>query len=173
MNIVKRTFIICGCLAALALGSNRVMAQGGGGGGFDPSRFRQMRVDRAQEQLEITNNEEWKAIEPLVGKVVDAQFSMMAGRFGGGRGGRNRGGDNNNGDQPRRPRFGGEPSAAQTALQEAIDNKAPDAELKAKTAAVRTELKAKEDALKAAEDDLRGVLTVRQEAIAVADGLLR
>jgi hypothetical protein len=178
MNIFKKSIILGGCVAALTLGmGNHLMAQGRN---FDPAQFRQDRIDRAQEQLEITNNEEWKAIAPLVGKVIDAERDVMAMRVGGmfgGRGGR-RGGENanNNGGEQQRPRrnnFFGEPSAAVTALRDAIDAKAPESELKAKLAAVRAETKAKEAALDAAQEDLRSVLTVRQEAIAVSDGLLK
>jgi len=100
MNILKRSFIVGGCAAALVLfTSHQVMAQGRN---FDPAQMRQDRIDRAQEQLEITNNEEWKAVQPLVAKVVDAQRDVMGMRMGGmfGRGGR-RGGDNANADQQR------------------------------------------------------------------------
>ena len=67
----------------------------------------------------------------------------------------------------------GEPSATVTALRKAIDDKAPAAEIKTKLAAVRAETKAKEAKLDAAQEELRGVLTSRQEAIAVANGLLK
>jgi hypothetical protein len=176
MNVLKRSIILGGCVAALTLGAgNHLMAQ------RDPAQFRQDRLDRAHDQLEVTNNEEWKAIEPLVGKVIDAEREVMTSRvggmFGGFRGGR-RGGDSNNangGDQqrPRRNNFFGEPSAAVTALQKAIDDKAPVAELKTKLAAVRAETRAKEAKLDAAQEELRGVLSARQEAIAVANGLLK
>jgi hypothetical protein len=178
MNIFKKSIILGCCVAALTLAAgNHLMAQGRN---FDPAQFRQDRIDRAHDQLEITNDEDWKAIAPLVGKVIDAErdvFAMRAGgMFGGGRGNR-RGGDNANanGDQPRprRNNFFGEPSAAATALKDAIDAKAPTAELKAKLAAVRAETKDKEAKLDAAQEDLRGVLTTRQEAIAVSAGLLK
>lgn len=173
MNILKRSFIVGGCAAALVLfTSHQVMAQGRN---FDPAQMRQDRIDRAQEQLEITNNEEWKAVQPLVAKVVDAQRDVMGMRMGGmfGRGGR-RGGDNANADQqrPRRNPFG-EASPSATALREAIEAKAPAKDLQAKLAAVRAETKVKEDKLAAAEKDLRDVLTARQEAIAVSSGLIR
>ena len=139
-----------------------------------------MRLDRAHEQLEITNDVEWKAIEPLVGKVIDAERDVMGMRMGGmfgGRGGRRGRDDNaNGGARPAAPapeNFFGEPSPAVTALQEAIEAKAPAAELKAKLAAVRAETKDKEAKLEAAQEELRGVLTARQEAIAVANGLLK
>ncbi len=178
MNVMKRSIILGGCVAALTLcAGNHLMAQGRN---FDPAQFKQMRLDRAHEQLEITNDVEWKAIEPMVGKIIDAErdvMSMRAGGMFGGRGPR-RGGDNNtNGgadqQRPRRNNFFGEPSPAVTALQKAIEDKAPAADLKAKLAAVRAETKDKEARLEAAQEELRGVLTARQEAIAVANGLLK
>jgi len=45
--------------------------------------------------------------------------------------------------------------------------------LKTKLAAVREETKEKEAKLAAAQEELRGVLTSRQEAIAVVNGLLK
>jgi hypothetical protein len=180
MNVLKKSILLGGCVAALTLcAGNHLMAQG-----RDPAQFRQDFLDRTHDQLEVTNNEEWKAIEPLVNKVMDAQRDVMGMRMGGmggmfgGRGGR-RGGENNNanggGDQqrPRRPNFFGEPSATVTALRKAIDDKAPAAEIKTKLAAVRAETKAKEARLDAAQEELRSVLTARQEAIAVANGLLK
>lgn len=178
MNVLKKSILLGGCVAALTLcAGNHLMAQG-----RDPAQFRQDFLDRTHDQLEITNDVEWKAIEPLVSKVMDAQRDVMGmrmgGMFGGGRGGR-RGGENNNanggGDQqrPRRNNMFGEPSATVTALRKAIDDKAPAAEIKTKLAAVRAETKAKEAKLDAAQEELRGVLTSRQEAIAVANGLLK
>ena len=179
MNVLKKSILLGGCVAALTLcAGNHLMAQG-----RDPAQFRQDFLDRTHDQLEITNDVEWKAIEPMVNKVMDAQRDVMGMRMGGmggmfgGRGPR-RGGDanaNGGGDQqrPRRNNFFGEPSASVTALRKAIDDKAPAAEIKTKLAAVRAETKAKEARLEAAQEELRGVLTVRQEAIAVANGLLR
>ena len=177
MNLLKKSILLGGCVAALTLcAGNQLMAQGRN---FDPAQFKQMRLDRAHEQLEITNDTEWTAISPLVGKVIDAERDVMAMRMGGmfGRGGR-RGGNNadaNATDQqrPRRNNMFGEPSAAATALQKAIEDKAPVADLKAKLAAVRAETKDKEAKLDAAQEELRGVLSARQEAIAVANGLLK
>lgn len=177
MNVLKRSLLIGGCIAAFTLcASTSLLAQRGN---FDPTQFRQMRLDRAREQLEIKDDSEWKAIEPIVGKVVDAQRDLMANRMSGfGRGMRrsSQGTDNNSSDtsgNQRRRSFFGEPSAAMAALQKAIDDKAPAAELKSKLAAVRAENKEREDKLAAAEEELKGVLSSRQEAIAVANGLLR
>jgi hypothetical protein len=57
-------------------------------------------------------------------------------------------------------------------LNKAIEGKAPAGELKSRLEAVRTARKKKEDALAQAQADLRRILSVRQEAIAVTMGLL-
>ena len=141
-------------------------------------------LENYKEALEVKDDAEWTALQPKVEKVMDARGEVMANTMRGfGRGGRNRrGGAGGNGDdqgtnntnQQRRPRGGpfGEPSAAVTALQKAIDDKAPTAEIKEKLKAVQEEAKVKEAALVAAQDDLRSVLTPRQEAIATLRGLL-
>jgi hypothetical protein len=182
MNVLKKSIILCGCVAAFTLGAGtNVMAQGRN---FDPAQMKQDRIDRTRDQLEIKDDTDWKAIEPLVGKVIDAQMEVMAMRVGGmfGRGGRTRrNADSTNStststsDQARQRRGGpfGEPSPSVTALRDAIEAKAPAAELKTKLDAVRAERKEKEAKLDAAEEELKGVLTARQEAIAVANGLLK
>ena len=57
--------------------------------------------------------------------------------------------------------------------QKAIDNNAPDAQVKAALEKYRAAQKAKEAALEKAQANLKSVLTPKQEAIAVADGLLK
>lgn len=142
-------------------------------------------MDNYKEALEVKDDTEWSALEPKVSKIVDARAEVMAstfrGAFGGGGRNRQRGGGgnaddqaNNNGGQQRRQRGGffGEPSAAVTALQKAVDDKAPTAEIKEKLKVVQDEAKVKQAALLAAQEDLREVLTPRQEAIATLRGLL-
>src|ERR1700722_6665033 len=76
MNALKKSIILGGFVAALTLGAgNHLMAQGRN---FDPAQFRQDRIDRAHEQLEIKDDTEWKAMEPIVGKVIDADGDAMA-----------------------------------------------------------------------------------------------
>lgn len=142
---------------------------GGPGGNFDPEQFRQRMLERTKETLEITDDNEWKAIEPLVTKVGEAR---MAVGFGGGRGmmGRGRpGGDNNS--TAGRGMFG-TPNPDAEALQKALDAKAPNAEIKAALAKYQESRKAKQAALEKAQAELRKVLTPRQEAIAALNGLL-
>jgi hypothetical protein len=188
MNTLKKALIAGGCAVILALGTSTVVAQGRGGGNFDPAQFKQDYMDRMKESLEVTDTAEWTAIEPKVGAVFDARREVMAngirGFMGGGRGRRNGGGgggggggnaDDNNGGQ-RRNRGGGfmgEPSTAVTALQKAVDDKAPASEVKAKLKVVQDEAKANQAKLVAAQEDLRSVLTPRQEAIATLRGLLQ
>jgi hypothetical protein len=173
MNILKKALTIGGCAAFLILGSGKVMAQGRGGN-FDPAQMKQDTMDRLRDQMEIKDDQEWQAIEPKLSKTYDARRDVMMASFRGMRPQRRRnndnGGDDNN--RPRRNPFG-EPSPALEALQKAIDDKAPSADIKAKLAAVRAESKAKQDALLAAQEDLRSVLTPRQEAIATVNGLLQ
>jgi len=171
MKRLNQLVLLAGTAVALTLSTGQLAAQQGGGrGNFDPEQFRQRMMERTKEALEVKNDDEWKVLEPLVQKVFDArrdvQMAGMGRMFGRG----NRGGDR--GDQGNRPRFGPEPSAEETALQKAIDAKASKEELKAAIAKYRDAHKAKEAKLQTAQDDLRKVLTLRQEAIAVANGWL-
>ena len=144
---------------------------GGGGrgrGNFDPEQMRQRMVERVKEQLEVTKDDEWKALEPLVTKVMEARRDAMTGGMRGFMGRGPRGGN----DQGNRPRFGPEPSAEEQALDKAIESKAAKEELKAAMAKFRAAKKDKETKMKDAQEELRKVLTLRQEAIAVANGWL-
>jgi hypothetical protein len=185
---INRTLIMAGvAVAALALGLTQGLAQNnngggpGGGGGWrnmTPEERQQRMMGYVKDTLEITDDTEWKAIQPLVQKVMDARMSM-AGMGGMGRmfGGRNRGGGgggDNQGDQggQRRGMFGQQPSPEADALQKAIDSKASKAELKAALAKYQDAHKAKQAELEKAQADLRKVLTARQEAIATVNGWL-
>lgn len=131
---------------------------GGRGGNFDPAQMEQ----RLKERLEVTDDAEWKAIQPLVQKVMEARMQAFSGR--GGRGGR--------GGGPGGPGGFGQPSPEAEALQKAIDGKASSAEMKAALAKYVASRKAKQAELESAQAELRKVLTPRQEAIATLNGLL-
>lgn len=160
--------------------NNKAAAQG-----FDPAQFRERAMTRYREQLDVKSEEDWKKIEPLIGKVMDARTATGGfgfggrggGRGGGGGGAGGRGGDGGGGgggDQGgNRNRFGPPPTAEETALQKAIEAKAPADEVKTKLAALRESRKAKEVALEKAQDDLRKALSPRQEAAAVLARLLK
>jgi hypothetical protein len=184
---MKQLFAICGMAAALICGAGVVSAQdnggGGGGGGFgrggggmDPAEFQQRMMDHVRDQLEFTNDTDWSAVQPLVQKVFDAQRDLRSGQMQGMRMlmFRNRGGQGDDNGQ-RRQRFGGfmgQPSAEYTALQDAVNNNAPDGQIKDLLARYNASQKAKQDKLKAAQDNLRAVLSVKQEATATLLGML-
>jgi hypothetical protein len=172
MNILRKTLIAAVCAAALVSTSGNVMAQGRGN--FDPAQMKQDRLDRMREQMEIKDDAEWTAIEGKLSKAYDARANLMSLAMRGGRGGQrrnNNGGGDDQAQRQRRPMFG-EPSPALDALQKAIEDKAPSAEIKTKLAAYRAELKDRRAKFDAAQEDLRSVLTARQEAIATVNGLL-
>jgi len=186
--MIRPSHLLLICTAALTLlisapslraqdsqsGTNqRPRGNGGAGrqrnGNFDPAQFQQRMMDRYKERLEITDDTEWKAIQPLIQKVLDTRMAMGGGRGGFGRGGR--GNDANQSDQnqtqARRP---ANPAADQ--LQKAIDDKASAAEIKEALAKYQAYRKDKQAELDKAQAALRKVLSSRQEAIASLSGLL-
>jgi hypothetical protein len=184
---MNRWMAVAGAAAMMCLGTTSLKAQpggGGGGGNFDPAQMQQRMLERTKETLEVNSDDEWKAIEPLVLKVMEARRDAMSGMgrgmFGGGRRNRNGGGDNGGdqagggggGGQRRGGFFNQTPSPEAEALQKAIDAKAPKAEVKAALDKYVASRKAKEADLAQAQENLRKVLTSRQEAIATLNGLL-
>ena len=146
---------------------------GQNGGNFDPAQMQQQmmqrQLDNVRQTLDYTNDTEWDAVAPLVQKVLDAQTALRAGQgrgmFGGGRngGGRNGGG---------RGGMTTQVSTEQQALQDALDQGAPAAQIKDLLAKYKASQKAKQTKLEAAQADLKAVLTTRQEAAAVLMGLV-
>ena len=182
MKKMNQMLALAGVAAALGLGAGNMAAQGRGN--FDPAQFRQRQMERLKENLEVTSDAEWKIISERIEKVLDAQRETRVAGFGGfgrGWGPRRGGGDNGGGGNGGGGPGGGgnrpNPFAAENpnldALQKAVDGKASSYELKGKMAKLRESLKEKEANLTKAQDDLRKVLSVRQEAIAVLAGLLK
>jgi hypothetical protein len=183
---------MAGMAAVMCLGASQIVAQpnNGGGGGrgqgtgggfggrgnFDPAQFRQQMMDNLKQALEVTNDDEWKAIEPRIQKIMDLRRESFSGMGRGFFGRGPRGGDNaQRGDQGR-SRGGGfgssTPNPERDALQKAIDSKASKAELKAALEKYVASRKTKQAELEKAQASLRELLTPRQEAIATMDGLL-
>ncbi len=157
-------------------------------GNFDPAQFRERQLERYRERIEVKSDDDWKKLEPLVSKVMDAQrdarlglgfggmgFGGRGGRpgGGGGGGGDGAGGNNQGGGGGNRNRGGGQSSPEVTDLQKAVDDKASADEIKAKVAKLREARKAKEAELEKAQDELRKALSPRQEAGAILAGLLK
>lgn len=189
---VSNLLTVCGIAAALTLSAGSLYAQPGGGGNFgggnnggggfgggrggfrnmDPAQMQQMILDNIRQQLNFTNDTDWNAVQPLVQKVVDARMAEgMGGGMGAlfGRGGRNRGGGGfgGGGNNPFNP-----PNPERDALQQALDDNAPAAQVKILLDKYQAAQKAKRTSLAAAQANLRTVLTVQQEAQATLLGLL-
>lgn len=174
MKNIKNMLVLAGCVAALSLGSGKLAAQGRGN--FDPAQFKEQAITRIMDQMNVTDDAEKKALSDAIGKVFDARMEVGMGgmRFGGSR--RSRSGDTNStdtGSSARRRGGFGTPSAEAEDLQKAIDDKAPADQIKAKLAKLRESNQAKQAKLDAAQADLLKLLTSRQEAIAVLNGLLK
>jgi hypothetical protein len=181
MDRLSRLAAPIGVAFALLASINQLAAQDrpAGRGNFDPEQARQRMMERYRERLEVKSDDEWKLIQGRIEKVMEArrEVGFGGGGFGFGRGGGRPGGDNaqrGGDDQGGRRGFrGGEPSAEVQELQKAIEANASADEVKAKLAKVREARKQKEAALEKTQEDLRKVLSVRQEAVAVLEGLLR
>ena len=183
---INQLLAVCGITAALFLGAGKVLAQNdnggnaGGGGGrpgrgnWDPAQMQQRLVDGVRDRLNFTNDTEWAAVEPLVTKVVAARFEVGMGGMRGLMGARNRNGQNGGqgGQGGGRGGMFGQSSPEAEALQKAIDDNAPKAQIKDLLAKYETVQKAKQTKLIAAQSELRQVLTVNQEAQATLLGLL-
>jgi hypothetical protein len=165
---LKTRFGVWGMAAALCLCGATLFAQddngggpggpgGGPGGGPDPAQFQQYMMRQIRQSLNVTNDDEWSVIQPLVQKVMDLRREADMGMTGpGGPGG-----------------FGPQASAEQQALQKVINDKAPVEQIKDALAKYRAACKDRQARLEAAQASLKSVLTAKQEAQAVLLGLLR
>jgi hypothetical protein len=191
---LNRILTVCAMAATLAFSSASLLAQdnggggqgggnggggggggrrfGGGGGNFDPAQMQQRILEGIQDRLGFTNDTDWSAVKPLVQSVLDARRELgnngMRAMFGGGRN-RNggQGGGGGGGGGQRGGGLFGTPSPEQTALQQALDDNAPAAQVKDLLAKYKATQKAKQAKLESAQAALKAVLTTRQEAQAV------
>jgi len=184
MKLLGKTLAMAAAICALSVGAQSTFAQRGGGN-FDPAAMQQQIMERMRTAFDVKDDGEWKLISERVTAVSDARRATqsiggMAALFGrGGRGGAGGapGGApadaNAGGGQQRRGGFGGTPNPDMEALQKAIDDKAPADQIKTLLAKVRESHKAADAKLEAAQVELKKVLSVRQEAVAVTFGLLK
>lgn len=154
--------------------------QGGRRGNFDPAEARERMMGRLREQMEVPKDDEWKLISDRIQKVNDSRVAGGGGfgAFGGGRGGpggrppgAGEGAPGGGGGGQGQGRRGGSPELDE--LRQAIEDKAAPDVIKAKLAKVRDARKTNEAKLEKAQTELKEVLSVRQEAVAVMYGLLR
>jgi hypothetical protein len=175
MSILKRMLILAGCVAALGLGTATLMAGGGGRGGGRGGFNLQAQLDTYRQAMAVTDDAEWAAISAAITKVVNARTAAMP-AFGGGRGRGGRGGAAGGGGAPGAPAAA--PAAAtplseaMAALQTALDNKAPAADIKAAIAKVEGIRKTNQTAYEKAQDELRSILKAPQEGYLVTQSIL-
>jgi hypothetical protein len=178
---MNQMLILAGIVGALCFGATNVLAQAGQGGAnfnFDAAQIQKLLLNNYREQLEVTDDAEWKLIEERIQKVVDARRDVGFGGMGMGmlgRMGRGRGGNAPEGAGAVRRGLGAfapAPMPEEEALQKAIDAKAPSTELKAALAKYVEARKQRQAKLEQAQAELRQVLSLRQEAIASIAGLL-
>lgn len=146
--------------------------QGGDRGNFNPQEMQARMLSALRDRLEITDDEEWKLISERITKLAELRRNAGGGMGGGmigGRGGPPGGGGDRNGPS-RGTRPGGNPEMS--ALGLAIQDKLPDAEIKSRLERLREKRREAEASLTKAQEELRAVLSIRQEAVAVMFGLL-
>jgi hypothetical protein len=145
----------------------------GRGGDFNPEQMRERMNERIREQLEIKSDDEWRVIQPRLQRVTEAR--REAGGMGGAAGmfARQGGASGQAAAGGRGGAFGGQPSPAAQALQEALDSNASAEQLKTRLANLRKERQEREAELQKAEDELKKVLNLRQEARLVRMGVIR
>ncbi|HVT89856.1 MAG TPA: hypothetical protein VHD56_13460 [Tepidisphaeraceae bacterium] len=146
---------------------------GGFGRGFDPA----MMLDFIKQQLGASDDE-WKALQPKVQKVIDTQQVANSGRGGRGRGGPG-GGPGGGGPGGQGGPGGGfnlpdnPVSRAMNELRTALqDTNTSSDTITAKLTALRSAREKARADLAAAQKDLKDLLTARQEAVLVTLGYL-
>ncbi len=137
----------------------------GGRGNFDPAQMQ----ERLREQFGVTDDAEWTLISERLTKLSEIRRSAGGGMGRGGPGGP---GGGPGGPSSRGGRGGPSGNPEQDSLRAAITEKLPDAEVKSRLDRLREVRKQNEAKVAKAQEELRAVLSVRQEAVAVMFGLL-
>lgn len=130
-------------------------------GGTDEQATRQL--ERVRERMNVPDDTEWTVIADRIHKVEEARREVAAAASSGK-------GAAVGGEKVKRAARGAQPEF--DALRSAVGDQYPDAEIKSRLARVHETYVQRETALRAAENELRSVLSVRQEAVAVMAGLL-
>jgi hypothetical protein len=166
--------LVAGLVAILSLAQAQDAAQqpaqrpGGpgqdqGGRRFDPAQMRERMMGGIKEQTGA-NDEEWRAMQPKIEKIMTIQRDLRPG-FGMMGGGRFR--DGAEGAQQSKV------SEAQRALRSALEDKnTPAEELTRKVGAYREARDRAREELKEAQKGLKGSVSPRAEAALVLNGIL-
>lgn len=112
------------------IGQNGPGPNGGPPPNFDPAKFQQRFMEQVRQSLNVTNDQEWTVVQPLIQKVMEARREANMGGMRPGMGGLG-------GPDGRRP-FGGQASAEQQELQKAVGEGVPTPQIKDALAKYRT-----------------------------------
>lgn len=121
---------------------------------------------RLREQMEVTDDVEWDIIGERINRVIELRSNLGKSAPPG------RGGPVMPEKSKKPARGGASAHPEQEALRLAVKDKLPDAEIKSRLDRAHEVQQQKEAQLARAQAELRAVLTVRQEAVAVLAGLL-
>ena len=121
-------------------------------------------ASKLREQMEVTDDAEWEVISQRIANVAELRRLVS-----GGAGARGVVVTEKIKGAARADRTA---QLEQDALRMAVRDKLPDAEIKARLARAHDIHRQNEAKLQKAQEELRAVLTVRQEAVAVVTGLL-
>ena len=190
-SLLAPHFLLAGCLAGIGLGSTASLAQAPVATEAAVAERRERRWPNAgemrermstalREQFQVADDEEWRLIYERIERVAELRRSTGAGGPMGAamafRAARAAGGSGENPDAAvtggGRAAFAGRASPETESLVTALYANAPEEELRARLERLRAARKANEVKLVSAQDELRSVLNLRQEAIAVVAGLL-
>jgi hypothetical protein len=134
-------------------------------GGKDvPTDSQSRTLAKVRERLEVTDDDEWALISERILRVEEVRRSVGSSS---GRGGPSLGDKDKRG-----PRPSSAGPSEQESLRAALGDNLPDAEIKLRLARARDVHLQNEAKLAKAQSELRSVLTIRQEALAVVAGLL-
>lgn len=136
---------------------------------LNPADIQDRMLGALREQFGVTDDAEWAVIAERVMKVSELRRSTTGSIFSS-RGSSSPGATDDKGKRSYRPSGAGNPE--QDALRTALKDQLPDAEIKARLTRLRETRKQNEAKLAMAQEELRAVLSIRQEAVAVIYGLL-
>ena len=141
-------------------------ASGSKGGRPSPSEAESRMLTKLRERLEVPDDGEWAVIADRIRQVEEARRGLWLGAPGG------RGGPAFSDKGKKGARSGASARPEQDALRSAVNDNLTDAEIKARLDRAHEVHLQKEQQLAKTQADLRAVLTIRQEAVAVMAGLL-
>jgi hypothetical protein len=154
----NQLLVTAGVAACFCLGANQAVTQGGPGspalGSLNPEQMWQRGAEKLRQAFEVKDDAEWQIVEEQARKVYDLRVEMIKSLIAAAR-------------QP-----GGDTLPEAGALKSAIAAKSSNEKLKAAMERFRQARQAKEDKLLQAQADLKKILTIRQEAIALGLGLV-